>query len=59
MDNLVRARKAVVDTYNKDGYYNTEMLNKVTEGEHDDTFVIRAIAQALENLENETKLRAA
>lgn len=59
MDNLMRARKAVVDTYHNDGYYNEAMLDKVIAGDQDDTFVIRAVLQALENLETELNLRAA
>ena len=59
VDNLMRARKAVVDTYHNDGYYNEAMLDKVLNGEQDDTFVIRAIVQALENLETEVNLRVA
>jgi len=59
VDNLLRARKAVVDTYHNDGYYNEAMLDKVLNGEQDDTFVIRAVLQALENLEIELNLRAA
>lgn len=59
VDNLMRARKAVVDTYHNDGYYNEAMLDKVLNGEQDDTFVIRAIVQALENLETEVNLREA
>lgn len=59
MDSLIRAREAVVNTYKKDGYYNSVMLDKIIDGEHDDTFVIRAVVQALDNLENEINLRAA
>ena len=55
----MRARKAVVDTYHKDGYYNQAMLDKIVSGEQDDTFVVRAVLQALENLETELNLRAA
>ena len=48
MDNLILARKVVIETYNKDGYYNKNMLDKIERGEHDDSFVIRAVLEALE-----------
>lgn len=48
VDNLELARKAVIDTYEKCGYHNTQAFEKILEGEHDDMFVIRAIIEALE-----------
>lgn len=46
VDKVEVARLAVINTYNKQG--NQYDLNDILEGKYDDTFVIRAIQEALE-----------
>lgn len=46
MDKVEVARLAVINTYNKQG--NQYDLNDILDGKYDDTFVMRAIQEALE-----------
>lgn len=46
VDKVEVARLAVINTYNKQG--NQYDLNDILDGKYDDTFVMRAIQEALE-----------